>query len=272
MKRRFILLTDLNEEDKRPERELILLLQERGIVSQIISSDPEVRELSQERVLMMNWIRRIPPEVIERNQIILNLHNSLLPCYRGRHAFAWAMIHGEREVGYTLHAIEQTFDTGPIYAQCRFPVGPDDDINDVFARGNALVRKWLPDVLERFDAGLLTATPQDERLASYYPARKEEDGRIDWSQPVHAIRNLVRALRPPYTSGAFFTSEGRTFYVDRCFIETESVHGRPGLVLDRDLESNSIRVACGNGVVRLLLVSQPGESPARSLEACMLPE
>jgi methionyl-tRNA formyltransferase len=265
MRSPFILLTDLSEEDKRPERELISLLLDRGIVSRVVTSNQEVRELSNERVLMMNWLRRIRREVIQRNCMIFNLHNSILPRYRGRHAFAWALIHGEREVGYTLHAIDQTFDTGPIYAQCRFPIGPEDDINDVFARGHAIVRAWLPDVLECFDAGLLKPIPQDDRLASYYPARTEEDGRIEWGQTAEAIRNLVRAIRPPYTPGAFFTTGGRTFRVDRCIAETNGAKHPPGLVLKRDVKRNAIEVACGDGVVRLLLAYSPGAPTAQDL-------
>lgn len=270
MNRPFILLTDVDEEDKRAERELVSLLLERGIVSRVIASDREVRELSGDRVLMMNWLKRIRPAVIQRNEIVLNLHNSLLPRYRGRHAFAWAIIHGDREVGFTLHAIDERFDTGPIYAQCAFPVDPDDDINDVFERGYAVVRVWLPHVLEQFDAGLLTPTPQDERLASYYRARNEEDGRIEWSQPAEAIRNLVRALRPPYTQGAFFSTEGRTFYVDRCAIEADGTQELPGLVLDRDLERNTISVACANGIVRLVLVSRSGAPTSQELREVTL--
>jgi len=265
MKNPLLLITGLRPGAGRPEWDLISILLGRGIISRIIGTETEVRELFGERALVMNWLRRIRPEVIRRNRVLLNLHNSLLPRYRGRHAFAWAIIHGERQVGWTLHAMDENFDTGPIYARCEFTVGPDDDINDVFARGHKLLRTWLPDVLELFDANLLTPTPQDERLASYHCARTEEDGRIEWSQPGQAIRNLVRAVRPPYTPGAFFRSDGRTFYVDRCFVEVERTQQTPGLILRRDIDSNTIWVSCGDGIVRVVLASRRSTPTARDL-------
>ena len=270
MRNPLLLVTGLKPGDGRPEWDLISILLLRGIISRIIGTEAEVRELVDETAFVMNWTRRIQPEVIRRNRVVLNLHNSLLPRYRGRHAFAWAIIHDERHVGWTLHAMDESFDTGPIYAQCEFPVGTDDDINDVFVRGFEVLRTWLPDVLELFDAGLLTPTPQDERLASYYRARTEEDGRIEWSQPGHAIRNLVRAVRPPYTPGAFFRSDGRTFHVDRCFVEVDGTPHPPGLVLDCDAGSNAIRVACGDAILRLVLASRPGAPRATDLRCTML--
>jgi methionyl-tRNA formyltransferase len=264
------LITQLGPEDGRPEKELVALLQACGIVGRVVRTESEVRELAGETVLVMNWLKRIRPEVIQRNRILLNLHNSLLPRYRGRHAFAWALIHGEREVGYTLHAIDEGFDTGPIYAQRSFPVGADDDINDVFASGHRVLKTWLPDVLQRFDAGLLTPAPQDERLASYYHPRTPEDGRIAWTQPGHAIRNLVRALRSPYTPGAFFQAAGCTYHVDRCSIDPNGSRYPPGLVLDCDVASNTVQVACGDGILRLVLVSRPGAPTAQDLRPVTL--
>ena len=45
---------------------------------------------------------------------LLNLHNSLLPKYRGFHAFSWAIEMGEEELGYTLHRVAAEIDAGLI--------------------------------------------------------------------------------------------------------------------------------------------------------------
>lgn len=261
----FIVLTRLDPDEARPECELMALLVRRGIATRIVRTQSELDALSDRRILLMSWLKRVRPEVIERNRVMLNLHNSLLPYYRGRHAFAWALIHGEPRVGYTLHAIDGGFDTGPIYAQHAFAVAPEDDINDVFDHGHAVVRSWLPDTLERFDAGLLRPMRQVSHLGSYYPARSDADGRIDWNAPGEAIRNLVRALRPPYTAGAFFTAEGRVFRVECCLPEPRGIAETPGLLLEREPERNAVRVACADGSVRLALFSPPGAPGAHDL-------
>jgi methionyl-tRNA formyltransferase len=51
---------------------------------------------------------------------VLNLHSGLLPDYRGVMATFWAMLHGEREIGTTLHRISDGgIDTGAVIAQTR---------------------------------------------------------------------------------------------------------------------------------------------------------
>lgn len=44
----------------------------------------------------------------------LNFHSSLLPRYRGRAPLNWAIINGEKELGVTVHHIDEGTDTGDI--------------------------------------------------------------------------------------------------------------------------------------------------------------
>jgi len=46
----------------------------------------------------------------------LNVHGSLLPRYRGRAPVNWAVLHGERETGATLHYMLEKPDAGAIVA------------------------------------------------------------------------------------------------------------------------------------------------------------
>lgn len=64
-------------------------------------------------------------------------------------------MHGEEEMGLSLHGVDQGVDSGPVYAQLRFRVHPTDDINTVFQRGWALLQDWLPGQLEQFCQGRL---------------------------------------------------------------------------------------------------------------------
>ena len=55
-----------------------------------------------------------------------NVHGSLLPKYRGRVPVNWAVLHGERETGATLHVMAAKPDAGAIVAQQAVPILPDD--------------------------------------------------------------------------------------------------------------------------------------------------
>jgi methionyl-tRNA formyltransferase len=54
---------------------------------------------------------------------VLNLHSGILPDYRGVMATFWAMLHGEAEIGSTLHRIvDSGIDTGPVIRISRQPL------------------------------------------------------------------------------------------------------------------------------------------------------
>ena len=62
----------------------------------------------------------------------LNMHGSLLPKYRGRAPVNWAVLHGERETGASLHYMAVKPDAGDLVAQTAVPILPDDTAREVF--------------------------------------------------------------------------------------------------------------------------------------------
>src|SRR5206468_6475802 len=64
----------------------------------------------------------------------LNMHGSLLPKYRGRAPVNWAILHGERHTGATLHYMTVKPDAGDIVAQQAVPILPDDTALEVFRK------------------------------------------------------------------------------------------------------------------------------------------
>jgi methionyl-tRNA formyltransferase len=138
----------------------------------------------------------------------LNMHGSLLPKYRGRAPVNWAVINGERETGATLHYMVEKADAGDIVDRQAVPIHSNDTALDVFRR----VTIAAADVLSRNLSCLVNGTApriaQNQKEASYFGARRAEDGRIDWGRSAMAIHNLVRGVAPPYP-GALSTIAGK---------------------------------------------------------------
>ena len=132
----------------------------------------------------------------------LNMHGSLLPKYRGRAPVNWAVLHGEREAGATLHYMTEKPDTGDIVAQTAVPILPDDTAREVFDKVTVAAELTLHRVLPALIAGTAPRLAQDPAAASYFGGRTPADGTIDWNRDATAIHNLVRAVAPPYP-GAF---------------------------------------------------------------------
>jgi phosphoribosylglycinamide formyltransferase 1 len=65
---------------------------------------------------------------------ILNIHPSLLPAFPGLEPQRQALAAGVQWTGCTVHLVDETLDGGPIIAQRKVPVHPDDTVDSLSAR------------------------------------------------------------------------------------------------------------------------------------------
>ena len=188
----------------------------------------------------------------------LNMHGSLLPKYRGRAPVNWAVLHGERETGATLHDMTAKPDAGGIVDQEAVPIGPDETAREVFDK----VTDAAEIVLERALPGLIAGTakrrPNDLAAGSYFGGRRPDDGRIDWSAPAKRVHDLVRAVAPPYP-GAFADLPGGRLFVHRTrLLEAPPVPGTTGVFVTRGVAY----ARCGDGECLELLACAHDGRPA----------
>ncbi len=110
-------------------------------------------------VAMCGWLKYWdpPPPFAGRT---INIHPSLLPAFGGPglygdrvHAAVIAARVGES--GCTVHLVAGGYDSGPVVAQSRVPVTPDDTIATLRERVQAAERDLYPRAL----AGLIAAAP-----------------------------------------------------------------------------------------------------------------
>jgi phosphoribosylglycinamide formyltransferase-1 len=85
---------------------------------------------------------------------VLNTHPSLLPEFKGWHAVAATLGAGVSESGCTVHLATEELDDGPILAQRRVPVYPEDDEASLHERIKAVERTLYPEVVARVMASL----------------------------------------------------------------------------------------------------------------------
>jgi methionyl-tRNA formyltransferase len=98
-----------------------------------------------------------------------NLHPSQLPKYRGPAPIFWQLCHRESNTGVTLHEVSERLDAGSIVAQKSLPMSISTSASEL--------EEWLAEcgvdlfleALAHLRRGSLTAIPQDEVTASYFP-------------------------------------------------------------------------------------------------------
>lgn len=177
-----------------------------------------IRDIAPDFIFSFYYRHMLKPELLAcASQGAYNMHGSLLPKYRGRVPVNWAIIHGERETGATLHQMVAKPDAGALAAQQAVPILPDDTAFEVFQKVTVAAELALNQALPRLLDGSIQLYAQDLAQGSYFSGRKPEDGRIDWRQNAAQIHNLVRAVAPPYP-GAFTTLQGKTLRVLRSHV------------------------------------------------------
>ncbi len=126
----------------------------------------------------------------------LNMHGSLLPKYRGRAPVNWAVLHGERRTGATLHYMADKPDAGDIVAQQAVPILPDDTAREVFDKVTVAAEICLDAVLPALIAGTAPRYPNDIAHGSYFGRRTPADGRIDWQKSALKFTTSCARSRP----------------------------------------------------------------------------
>jgi len=78
---------------------------------------------------------------------IINIHPSLLPAYPGLMAWKQAVDDGAKDSGCTVHYVDAGMDTGPILAQAKVPVFPNDTAETLHARIQEQEHRLYPEVI-----------------------------------------------------------------------------------------------------------------------------
>jgi len=152
----------------------------------------------------------------------LNIHGSVLPKFRGRAPVNWAILHGARETGATLHYMNARADAGDIVDQLAVPILENDEAREVFGKVTVAAEIILARSLPGLIAGTAPRLPQRLEDGKYYGRRRPEDGKIDWSASARDIHNLVRAVAPPFP-GAFGQVDGQRWMIHKTRVEPRTI-------------------------------------------------
>jgi len=88
-------------------------------------------------VALAGFMRLLAAETVSRFRMV-NTHPSLLPSFPGAHAVEDALAYGVKVSGVTVHRVDAGLDSGPILAQAAVPVCPDDTVDSLHARIQAI--------------------------------------------------------------------------------------------------------------------------------------
>lgn len=203
-----------------------------------------IRDVGADVMVVVAYGQILPASLIEAPRLgTLNVHASLLPRHRGAAPIEWAILSGDSETGVTIMQMDAGVDTGPILAQARVPVAPDETAPRLEGRLANVGGRLLVRTLDDLVGGRVQPMPQPATGASHAPRLRSEDGKLDpTTMAAEEIDRKVRALTGRV--GTWMTLKG---------VEVKVLRGHP----DGDV-GEGLRVQTVNGVYVVDEVQPPG--------------
>lgn len=197
----------------------------------------------------------LPQPVLDAPRLgCLNIHASILPRWRGAAPIHRAVMAGDAETGVAIMQMEAGLDTGPVLAEARTPIGPEDTTGDLHDRLADMGAAMIAEVLDHLP---LDAVPQPDDGVTYAAKIEKAEARIDWTRPAAEVDRLIRGLSP--FPGAWCEVAGERVKLLRARVVPGE--GDPGAVL------GPLVVACGAGAVEVLELQRQGKRPLPTAEA-----
>jgi len=212
--------------------------------------------LSLDIAFVIGWTQIVRKEALNHVRIgMIGAHASLLPRHRGRAPINWALIKGARHTGNTLIWLAEEVDAGAIIDQTGIAISPYDDCASLYEKVAQANRDMILAVVPRLLDGERPGRPQPKVDEPNLPARRPEDGLIDWSRDAREVYNFVRALTRPYP-GAFGWLDGSRWTIWECALlpgHATTAGTAPGQVLGPvySPQPNACGqlIACGKGAI-----------------------
>ncbi|MBQ2888694.1 MAG: methionyl-tRNA formyltransferase [Firmicutes bacterium] len=193
----------------------------------------------------------------------INIHGSILPKYRGASPIQQAIIDGETETGITIMYIAPRLDAGDMLAKATCEIKPQDNTGTLRERLSEIGSNLLLKTITRMRAGDIIPEVQDEAAATYAGKITIATEQIDWQKPAAELHNLVRGLTPDTSAYTCYVEpakdeQQRLKIWQTEVADTEAGNAAPGEVIKAD--SNSLMVATGQGVLKLITVQPAGKN------------
>jgi phosphoribosylglycinamide formyltransferase-1 len=142
----------------RPDAPGLLLAKELGITTRIVDHATfhtreafddalakTIASFAPDYILLAGFMRVLGDKFINKfNNLMINIHPSLLPAFSGLHTHRRALTQGVKIHGCTVHFVTADLDSGPIIAQAAVPVLNDDDETTLAARVREAEHRLYP--------------------------------------------------------------------------------------------------------------------------------
>ena len=128
----------------------------------------------------------------------INIHQSLLPKFRGPSPAPTAILEGEKVSGVTIIKMASEVDTGEMLAKEEYKLSDDETTDSLLKKLNQMGGELMVKIIQDYLDGKERPIPQNPKKATYTKRIKKADGYFDIDNPPskEALNRLIRAYFP----------------------------------------------------------------------------
>ncbi len=219
----------------------------------------QLAELTPDSFVVVAYGALIPASVLKLSKPpAINMHPSLLPDLRGPSPIQTALLLGYTHTGVSMMQLDEALDHGPILAQEKIAIAPDDTYVSLSEKLSHLAKDVLVHNLPPYLKGDLMPTQQDHSLATYTKAIRSVDGLLDLRKDAKELHNAIRALNP--WPGTYIVWRGERLRVLSAVPLSRSISSKPFYTSKGGL----LCIRCGKGALEVITVQLASGKPMRS--------
>jgi methionyl-tRNA formyltransferase len=192
-------------------------------------------------------------EPLLSEHLMLNVHPSLLPRWRGAAPIERAIMAGDERTGVSIMRVTAGLDSGPIYLADSEPIQPQDTYGTLSGR----LERLGGDLLVRTLDDLPPPTEQDDAHATYAEKISPADRRLDPSRRASELERVVRALTPHIGAQLWLDGGGPLGVRETRVLPDGPAAGALSLDGTRPV------LGCSDGALELVVVHPAGRRPMR---------
>lgn len=220
------------------------------------------RELNADVAVVVAYGLILPRAILDGTRLgCYNGHASLLPRWRGAAPIQRAIMAGDLETGIMIMKMDEGLDTGPVAMVEKVKITADMTAGELHDQLSAAGADLMVRAMAALERDSLTLTPQAEDGVTYASKITKAETRIDWSEPAIDVHNRIRGLAPFPGTWCEMEIGGSLERIKLLRSVLATGVGDAGTVLD-----DSLRIACGEGAVRLRSLQRAGGKVMDSIE------
>lgn len=187
----------------------------------------------------------IPQSWLDWCNVVINLHPSLLPKWRGAAPVIRSIEAGDKTTGVTILRTVKEMDAGPVLVQVKTKIRPGETSGELILRlfelgSEKLVELLKTNLLSKKPSFWIMA-PQNEKKVTLAGKIDKKEAEIDWKQPAEKILNKIRALNPWPGAYTFVRvgSQKKRLKIWKAHLEARSTSGKTLSTSPKLLDQNT---------------------------------